>query len=170
MDDLGSWVSRLKEEGVEFRNDIVDQGGRKQIRCVDPSGNVVELFQPEWATAGSAWGTVNQPHVSLPLGAIRRDARSCAVSNERRRIRWRRSAASRCLMLDAIASVDVASHPRPASSSVDPLREQDHREGRSHGQPPHHLRRQADSGTSGSARFVSTVSSIARKSPSRDRT
>ena len=47
VDDLESWVSRLKEEGVEFRNDIVEQGGRKQILCVDPSGNVVELFQPE---------------------------------------------------------------------------------------------------------------------------
>ena len=47
VDDLESWVSRLKENGVEFRNDIVEQGGRKQILCVDPSGNVVELFQPE---------------------------------------------------------------------------------------------------------------------------
>ena len=45
--DLESYVSRLKAEGVEFRNDIVEQGGRKQILCVDPSGNVVELFQPE---------------------------------------------------------------------------------------------------------------------------
>lgn len=47
VDDLESWVLRLKDEGVEFRNDIVEQGGRKQILCVDPSGNVVELFQPE---------------------------------------------------------------------------------------------------------------------------
>lgn len=47
VDDLQSWVLRLKDEGVEFRNDIVEQGGRKQILCVDPSGNVVELFQPE---------------------------------------------------------------------------------------------------------------------------
>jgi catechol 2,3-dioxygenase-like lactoylglutathione lyase family enzyme len=46
-DDLESWVSRLKADGVEFRNDIVEQGGRKQILCVDPSGNVIELFQPE---------------------------------------------------------------------------------------------------------------------------
>ena len=47
VEDLESYVSRLKAEGVEFRNDIVEQGGRKQILCVDPSGNVVELFQPE---------------------------------------------------------------------------------------------------------------------------
>ena len=46
IDDLESFVSRLREEGVEFRNDIVEQDGRKQILCVDPSGNVVELFQP----------------------------------------------------------------------------------------------------------------------------
>jgi hypothetical protein len=47
VDDLESWVSRLRADGVEFRNDIVEQGGRKQILCVDPAGNVVELFQPE---------------------------------------------------------------------------------------------------------------------------
>lgn len=47
VEDLTSWVAKLKEEGVEFRNDIVEQGGRKQILCVDPSGNVVELLQPE---------------------------------------------------------------------------------------------------------------------------
>ena len=44
--DLESLVSKLKNDGVEFRNDIVEQGGRKQILCMDPSGNVVELFQP----------------------------------------------------------------------------------------------------------------------------
>ena len=47
VEDLESWVSKLKKEGVEFRNDIVEQGGTKQILCVDPSGNVAELFQPE---------------------------------------------------------------------------------------------------------------------------
>jgi catechol 2,3-dioxygenase-like lactoylglutathione lyase family enzyme len=47
VDDLESWVTELEEKGVAFRNDIVEQGGRKQILCVDPSGNVVELFQPE---------------------------------------------------------------------------------------------------------------------------
>jgi glyoxylase I family protein len=47
VDDLESWVTELKEKGVAFRNDIVEQGGRKQTLCVDPSGNVVELFQPE---------------------------------------------------------------------------------------------------------------------------
>ena len=47
FDELESVVSKLKDDGVEFRNDIVEQGGRKQILCKDPSGNVVELFQAE---------------------------------------------------------------------------------------------------------------------------
>jgi len=44
--DLESYVSKLKDDGVKFRNDIVEQQGRKQILCEDPSGNVIELFQP----------------------------------------------------------------------------------------------------------------------------
>ena len=47
VDDLESFVSKLKNDGVAFRNDIVEQGGRKQILCLDPSGNVIELFQDE---------------------------------------------------------------------------------------------------------------------------
>ena len=47
VDDLESYVSQLKADGVTFKNDIVEQGGRKQILCEDPSGNVVELFQAE---------------------------------------------------------------------------------------------------------------------------
>ncbi len=46
VDDLASLLSKLRDDGVEFRNDIVEMGGRKQILCTDPSGNVVELFQP----------------------------------------------------------------------------------------------------------------------------
>ena len=48
VDDLEATVSKLKDDGVEFKNDIVDQQGRKQVLCVDPSGNVIELFQ--WPT------------------------------------------------------------------------------------------------------------------------
>ncbi len=47
VDDLESYVAKLKQEGVEFRNDILEAQGRKQILCVDPSGNVVELFQAD---------------------------------------------------------------------------------------------------------------------------
>ncbi len=46
VDDLESSVSKLTDDGVKFRNDIVDGPGGKQILCEDPSGNVVELFQP----------------------------------------------------------------------------------------------------------------------------
>ena len=46
VDDLASYVSKLKDDGVAFKNDIVEGPGGKQILCIDPSGNVVELFQP----------------------------------------------------------------------------------------------------------------------------
>lgn len=45
VDDLEAQVERLREQGVEFRNDIVENQGRKQILCSDPSGNVIELFE-----------------------------------------------------------------------------------------------------------------------------
>ena len=45
-DNLERWVTDLKEQGVEFKNEVLEQQGRKQIICVDPSGNVIELFQP----------------------------------------------------------------------------------------------------------------------------
>ena len=46
VDDIDSIVSRLKQNGVPFKNEIIEGPGGKQILCVDPSGNVVELFQP----------------------------------------------------------------------------------------------------------------------------
>ena len=46
VDDLEDFVSRLKLDGVPFKNDILAGPGGKQILCHDPSGNVVELFQP----------------------------------------------------------------------------------------------------------------------------
>ena len=46
VDDLGALVAKLKGQGVPFRNDIVEGPGGRQILCEDPSGNVVELFQP----------------------------------------------------------------------------------------------------------------------------
>jgi hypothetical protein len=39
-------VDRLRSAGVPFRNDIVTGPGGSQILLQDPSGNVVELFQP----------------------------------------------------------------------------------------------------------------------------
>ncbi len=45
VDDIESEVSRLKQNGVQFKHDIIEGGGRKQILFLDPSGNLVELFQ-----------------------------------------------------------------------------------------------------------------------------
>ncbi len=44
--DLAGRVEALREDGVRFRNDIVDGVGGKQILIEDPSGNPVELFEP----------------------------------------------------------------------------------------------------------------------------
>ncbi|KQV79625.1 VOC family protein [Rhizobium sp. Root1220] len=46
VDDLAAEVARLGTAGVRFRNEIVTGPGGAQILLVDPSGNVVELFQP----------------------------------------------------------------------------------------------------------------------------
>jgi catechol 2,3-dioxygenase-like lactoylglutathione lyase family enzyme len=46
VDDLTAEVNRLRAEGVPFRNDIVRGPGGAQILVEDPSGNLVELFQP----------------------------------------------------------------------------------------------------------------------------
>jgi catechol 2,3-dioxygenase-like lactoylglutathione lyase family enzyme len=46
VDDLDAEVTRLRDAGALFRNDIVEGPGGKQILLQDPSGNVVELFQP----------------------------------------------------------------------------------------------------------------------------
>ncbi len=45
VEDLDSKVQELKKEGCLFRNDIVMGVGGKEIILVDPSGNLVELFQ-----------------------------------------------------------------------------------------------------------------------------
>jgi catechol 2,3-dioxygenase-like lactoylglutathione lyase family enzyme len=44
--DLPSKVEELRTAGVSFRNDIVTGPGGRQILAEDPSGNVVELFEP----------------------------------------------------------------------------------------------------------------------------
>ena len=46
VDDLTTTVDELRATGVPFRNDIVTGPGGRQILCEDPSGNVVELFEP----------------------------------------------------------------------------------------------------------------------------
>jgi catechol 2,3-dioxygenase-like lactoylglutathione lyase family enzyme len=44
--DIATEVARLQDAGVSFRNDIVTGPGGRQILLEDPSGNLVELFQP----------------------------------------------------------------------------------------------------------------------------
>lgn len=44
--DIEAEVERLRKEGVKFRNEIVRGPGGAQILVEDPSGNVIELFQP----------------------------------------------------------------------------------------------------------------------------
>jgi catechol 2,3-dioxygenase-like lactoylglutathione lyase family enzyme len=46
VDDIESEVARLRGDGVHFVNDIVIGPGGSQILLEDPSGNVIELFQP----------------------------------------------------------------------------------------------------------------------------
>jgi catechol 2,3-dioxygenase-like lactoylglutathione lyase family enzyme len=45
-DDLAGEVARLRDAGVQFRNDVVVGPGGSQILAIDPAGNIVELFQP----------------------------------------------------------------------------------------------------------------------------
>ena len=46
VDDIEAEVERLRAAGVPFRNEIVRGPGGAQILAEDPSGNMVELFQP----------------------------------------------------------------------------------------------------------------------------
>ena len=46
VDDLDDTVTRLKEEGCKFQSEIVEGEGGDQALVRDPSGNLVELFEP----------------------------------------------------------------------------------------------------------------------------
>lgn len=46
VEDLPAEVARLRSGGAQFRNEIVTGPGGSQILLMDPSGNLVELFQP----------------------------------------------------------------------------------------------------------------------------
>jgi catechol 2,3-dioxygenase-like lactoylglutathione lyase family enzyme len=46
VDDLEALVTRLRDHGARFRNDIVTGVGGKQILVEDPAGNPIELFEP----------------------------------------------------------------------------------------------------------------------------
>lgn len=53
VDDIEARVARLRAAGAKFRNDIIEGPGGKQVLLQDPSGNVIELFQPAAAFAGA---------------------------------------------------------------------------------------------------------------------
>ncbi len=44
--DIEAEVARLKAKGCEFRNEMISGPGGSQILLLDPSGNIIELFQP----------------------------------------------------------------------------------------------------------------------------
>jgi len=46
VDDIEGEVARLKAAGASFRNEILSGPGGQQVLLQDPSGNVIELFQP----------------------------------------------------------------------------------------------------------------------------
>ncbi len=46
VSDLEATVDALRQRGARFRNDIVTGVGGKQVLVEDPSGNLIELFEP----------------------------------------------------------------------------------------------------------------------------
>lgn len=58
VDDLDTEITRLAEAGLKPRNDVVTGPGGSQVLFRDPSGNLVELFQP-----------AGRPSVALESGA-----------------------------------------------------------------------------------------------------
>jgi catechol 2,3-dioxygenase-like lactoylglutathione lyase family enzyme len=46
-EDLSALVDKLERSGAAFRGEIVSGPGGKQILVNDPSGNSVELFEPD---------------------------------------------------------------------------------------------------------------------------
>lgn len=46
VDDLEAVIERMRQAGVQFRNDIISGPGGKQILAEDPSGNPIEIFEP----------------------------------------------------------------------------------------------------------------------------
>jgi catechol 2,3-dioxygenase-like lactoylglutathione lyase family enzyme len=46
VDDLDATVDELRRAGVDFRGDKITGRGGKQALALDPSGNLIELFEP----------------------------------------------------------------------------------------------------------------------------
>ena len=45
-DDLDRLIASLRDKGATFRGEIIEGRGGRQCLVEDPSGNLVELFQP----------------------------------------------------------------------------------------------------------------------------
>lgn len=46
VSDLDATIDGLRQEGAAFRGDLVEGRGGRQILLEDPSGNLIELFEP----------------------------------------------------------------------------------------------------------------------------
>jgi catechol 2,3-dioxygenase-like lactoylglutathione lyase family enzyme len=46
IDDLDALVTELRGQDVSFRGNLVEGTGGRQILAEDPSGNLIELFEP----------------------------------------------------------------------------------------------------------------------------
>jgi catechol 2,3-dioxygenase-like lactoylglutathione lyase family enzyme len=46
LDDFDGEVQKLRDSGLTFSSDVVEGPGGRQILLADPSGNLVELFEP----------------------------------------------------------------------------------------------------------------------------
>jgi catechol 2,3-dioxygenase-like lactoylglutathione lyase family enzyme len=47
VDDLDKTLAELRESGARFRGDLVVGNGGRQVLLEDPSGNLIELFEPK---------------------------------------------------------------------------------------------------------------------------
>lgn len=46
VEDVEAEIERLREAGVTLRSQLIEGVGGRQVLVADPSGNLVELFQP----------------------------------------------------------------------------------------------------------------------------
>jgi predicted enzyme related to lactoylglutathione lyase len=64
VEDLDAMIAQLTASGARFRNTVVQGTGGKQILLEDPSGNLVELFQPNtraYRAPGSGSAAAGKP-------------------------------------------------------------------------------------------------------------
>ena len=45
VEDLPSYLAKMKQAGLRFRSDIVTGPGGRQVQLEDPDGNPIELFE-----------------------------------------------------------------------------------------------------------------------------